>query len=234
MRPCRASVCHGKLTPAIHMTLPHFLSSIQIPDVGEYLTRFSYLGIFIWFTVFDFFAPFPDELSLLTVGYFASQGVFNPFLAAGLIIFSFVLTDSISFYLARGGSSLLKKKLKRPKAHTFRGWVVRNLERHLPRTLILVCFIPRMRIWGPLAAGSVRIPYKKFIAFDFIGVALFTSLYVTLGYFFGETFSMVFRGAKMEETALLVGLFLLFGLALLIIYVKVNKDETKHGRASYD
>ena len=210
------------------MSILHLASSLHVPDIDAYLMEFSYVGIFIWFAFFDFVAPFPDELSLLAVGYLASQGMFNVFLAAGLAFFSFVLADTISFFLARGSSSLIKRKLKRPRAHTFRGYVVRNLERHLPRTLILVCFIPRMRIWGPIAAGSVKIPYRKFITFDTIGVALFTTLYMTLGYFFGQSFSSVFAQTKAMGMAILVILFFLFGLALLFIYVKVNKDETKH------
>ena len=211
------------VTLAIYMQ--HLISLFKAPDFAGYVQQFSYIGVFVWFTIFDFVAPFPDEVSLLTVGYLAAQGLLNPFIAGGIVLFSFVLTDAISFYLARGGSSLITRRLKKPKKRSFRGVISRHLEKNLPVTLILVCFIPKMRMWGPLVSGSTKLTFKKFMTFNAIGVTLFVALYGSLGYFFGKSFSTVFAQLKSMQTAVFVGVLLVFGIVLLFISAKVTKEE---------
>ena len=205
--------------------MEHFLSFIHTPSFTEYIEKFSYLGVFIWFTVFDFIAPFPDEVSLLTVGYLASLGYFNPFIVAVIPLGSFLLTDSLSFYLARGGRTLFgkhAKKRKRAKRGSFRAFVTRNIEKNLPGTIIAISFIPKMRVWGPIVSGSLKIDYKKFIAFDAIGVGAFVAVYTTLGYFFGVSLTSIFTELKSERTPIFVCILLLLGVALFFLEAKTG------------
>ncbi len=205
--------------------MQHLLSFFKAPNFSAYVTQFSYLGVFVWFTIFDFVAPVPDELSLLTVGYFASTGALNPFFAGAIIAFSFLLTDTISFYLVRGGKSLFGHKFKEPKRNSFRGWVRRHLERNLPGTLIAICFIPRMRVWGPLVAGSTKIKFGRFVLFDAIGVVLFVSVYTTLGYFFGQSFTAIFSVHKGAAIAFLAGALVVIGGVLAFTYFKIRSEK---------
>jgi len=205
--------------------MQHLISLIHAPSFTEYLEHFTYIGVFVWFTVFDFIAPFPDEISLLTVGYLASLAYFDPFLVGAVAVLSFLATDAISFFLARAGSTAIKRRMKKPERHSIRAYVARNLEKNLPGTIITICFIPRMRLWGPLVAGSSGIAYKKFIAFDAIGVALFTILYESLGYFFGVSLSAIFAELKSMQTAIFVSILLVLGLILIFISNKVAEKE---------
>ncbi len=186
---------------------------------------FGYLGILAWFTVFDFVAPFPDEVSLITVGYLASLGYFNPVLVALLPFASFLFTDSLSFLLARKGKMLFNPgaKQRHAKLGTFRSFVTRRIEKNLPGTIIAVSFIPRMRVWGPLVSGSLRIPYRKFITFDVIGVGLFVILYTNLGYFFGVSLSAVFDHFEAMKASVFVVILLILGIALLFITHKAGE-----------
>ena len=203
-------------------------SIIHTPDFVAYAKQLSYLGVFIWFTVFDFVAPFPDEVSLLTVGYLVSLGYFNPFLIALIPLVSFLLTDTLSFFLSREGRNLFggKKKRKPAKRGTFRSFVTRTIEKNLPGPIIAVCFIPRMRVWGPIVSGTLRIPYRKFILFDAIGVALFVGLYLTLGYFFGISLSAIFKDLAAMKSTIFVIILLLLGIALLFVTNKAGEWKT--------
>ncbi len=203
----------------------HLLSFIHTPDFVAYAKQLSYVGVFIWFTVFDFVAPFPDEVSLLTVGYLASTGLFNPFLIALVPFVSFLLTDSLSFFLSRGGRNLFggKKKRKPAKRGSFRAFVTRNVEKNFAGTIIAVSFIPRMRVWGPIVSGSLRIPYRKFITFDAIGVGLFVLLYVNLGYFFGVSLSAIFQHLEAMKASIFVIILLILGVALLFVTNKAGE-----------
>ena len=205
--------------------MQHLLSFIHTPSFTEYLEQFSYAGVFIWFTVFDFVAPFPDEVSLLTVGYLASLGYFNPFLVAIIPFVSFLLTDSISFYLARGGRTIFgkhSKKRRAPRRGSFRAFVTRSIEKNFPLTIIAVSFIPKMRVWGPIVSGTLRVPYRKFILNDAVGVALFVILYTNLGYFFGVSLSSIFKELKTAQSTIFVIILLLLGIALFFVEAKTG------------
>ena len=203
------------------------LPFLHTPDVTSYLRQLGYVGVFVWFTVFDFVAPFPDEVSLLTVGYLASTGVFNPFLVALVPFASFLLTDSLSFFVARGGRTLFGRvrRTKKAKHSSLRSYVSRNLERNLPGTIIAICFIPRMRVWGPIVAGSTKIPFAKFLTFDAIGVGLFVILYTNLGYFFGLSLHSLFAELRGMEESIFVGVLLVLGIVLIVISNKVAQKE---------
>ncbi len=202
-----------------------FSAFIHAPNFVTYAEQLGYLGVFVWFTVFDFVAPFPDEVSLLTVGYLASLGYFNPFIVAAVPFASFLLTDSISFFLSRKGRTLLHLGGARRHARrgTFRAFVAHNLEKNLPGTIIAACFIPRMRVWGPIVSGSLRVRFRRFISFDAIGVALFVALYVNLGYFFGVSLSAVFDHLEAMKASIFVGILLVLGIALLFITHKAGE-----------
>ena len=205
--------------------MSHLLSLIHTPSFTEYIEHFSYVGVFIWFMTFDFIAPFPDEISLLTIGYMASRAIFSPIIVGFVALASFLLTDTLSFFIVRRGQSFLTKKLKKPERHSIRAYVSKHLEKNLPGTLIAICFIPRMRLWGPIVAGTSKISFRRFITFDAVGVALFTALYEALGYFFGVSLSALFHRLQSLQTTIFVGLLLVLGVALIFISNKVAERE---------
>jgi membrane protein DedA with SNARE-associated domain len=40
-------------------------------NIADYVGRFSYFGIYLWFAIFEQFTPIPEEVSLTSVGYLA-------------------------------------------------------------------------------------------------------------------------------------------------------------------
>lgn len=83
-------------------------------ELDHYLTLFGYLGIFIFFLTIDQVTPIPEEISLLTIGYFSSKGAFNPIIGGAVALFAFVAVDSFYFLLVKSGarhSAWLRKKV---------------------------------------------------------------------------------------------------------------------------
>jgi membrane-associated protein len=163
-----------------------FLELVDSPGFSEMARNLGYFGIFVWFVSLDQITPIPEEITLLTIGYLSANGTFNPVLAGAISLFSFLLVDSVYFFLSRSGNKFLKKishKRHRPVVEKYKN----KLKEHLPRTLIILCFIPRMRMFGPIFCGVLRIDYKRFILFDTIGLAVFTALYIMLGEIFGHS-----------------------------------------------
>ena len=65
------------------------------------------------------------------------------------------------------------------KAHAF-------YERHGGVTVILARFVPIVRTFSPFVAGIARMPYPRFLAYSLGGAVLWVSVFVYVGYFFGN------------------------------------------------
>ncbi len=117
----------------------------------------------------------------------------------------------------------------RAKHGSLRAIVTRNIEKNLPGTILAVCFIPRMRLWGPIVSGSLRIRYQKFITYDAIGVALFVLIYTNLGYFFGVSLSTLFAELRAMQASIFVIILLILGAALAFVANKAGEwNDVQH------
>lgn len=54
------------------------------------------------------------------------------------------------------------------------------------KTIILARFAPIVRTYAPFVAGMSKMDYKKFMSFNVIGGISWVTIFLTLGYFFGN------------------------------------------------
>ncbi len=59
-------------------------------------------------------------------------------------------------------------------------------EKHGVLTLVIAQFVPIIRTFAPFVAGVGDMTYGKFLRFNFIGVFLWSTLFVWAGYWFGN------------------------------------------------
>lgn len=152
---------------------------------------FGYLGIFITLFLesgifFGFFLP-GDSL-LFTAGLLASQHYLN---IAGLIVVSVaaaILGNNAGYYTGqRFGANLFNKQgsfwfspKRIQEAHHF-------FEKEGPQSLVLARFIPAIRTFVPIAAGTAKMPYRRFLIFNALGGLLWGVSLPILGYTLGKT-----------------------------------------------
>jgi membrane protein DedA with SNARE-associated domain len=93
---------------------------LKTPGFVEFIGRFGYIGIFLWFITIDQVTPIPEEISLLIVGYLCAHEVFHPLPAGLLCLAGFITADIAYYYLSRTGSRLIKKSRGDQDRH---GWL---------------------------------------------------------------------------------------------------------------
>jgi membrane-associated protein len=189
---------------------------------SEMTRSLGYAGIFLFFITIDQITPIPEEITLLTIGYLSANGTFNPIIAGSISLFAFLLVDSAYFFLARSGNNFFKKiykKKHRPAMDRYK----KNLHEHLPRTLLALCFIPRMRMFGPIFCGLLKIDYKRFILFDSIGIATFTALYIAIGIIFGHTIQF-----KDFKNYIFAGAIVAVAVIVFFFIRRIRKDKKAH------
>ncbi len=147
----------------------------------------GYLGV--WGTIFAetglLFGVFlPGDMLLFAVGVLAAQGTFDLVTVISGCFIAAVLGNIVGYEIgARLGLPFLQK-------HTLRYVTPAHLEktqsfftRYGRSSVVLARFIPIARTLAPFLAGVSRMDYKVFVAYSFIGGALWAVGLPVAGYY---------------------------------------------------
>lgn len=202
-----------------------FILQAKPEGIEAYFDTIGYVGILIWFLTIDQLTPIPEEISLITIGYLASKGILDPIWAGIISFFSLMLVDMIYYLLSKTGNRLTKKYFQRSKSKFIESYK-EKLSNHMGKTVIALCFIPRMRFWNPILIGAMNLSLKRFVIYDAIGLFAFTAIYIALGMFFHvglHRFVKEFEG--LQNVIFISCLIVYFLIILWIVYHRKKKEE---------
>lgn len=195
--------------------------SIDTSEFVSYALHWGYLGIFVWFVSLDQLSIVPEEITLVVIGYLSASKVFNPVLAAIIATLAFITVDTAYFLLAKSGSAMIINHHKKSR------WTKKYIEKmrtNMVRTLVTLCFIPRMRMFGPIIVGMLRLSYRKFIAVDSTTLLIFSLLYIFLGDIFHRSMHLLFREFQRAQHLIFIAL-------CVVVTVLVFRSYTKRKRS---
>ncbi|MCX7772932.1 MAG: DedA family protein [Clostridia bacterium] len=168
--------------------------------------------------------PFlPGDSMLFAAGALAVIGSMNLPLLLLVIFIAAVLGDTVNYHIGKkiGMSILAKEKVRFiNKEYLYKAQEFYN--KHGSMTIVVARFIPIIRTFAPFVAGIGRMNYAKFIPYNMFGGALWVSLFLCGGYFFGnlpfirEHFSLV-----------LVAIIFISLLPGVIVFLKERKGKKK-------
>jgi len=124
----------------------------------------------------------PGALVLIIAGLAAHDGSISPFLAIPLGIIGTIIGDTISYFFGRygwsrfGGSQMVKD---------FEAEVREPILRRGAMFVLIYHFAGYTRLFGPAAAGFLKMPYHKWAPADYAGASLWVTSYFAIGYFLG-------------------------------------------------
>ena len=158
-------------------TTDHFL---------PWLNHYGSLVIFVWFALGIFALPIPEESLLLVLGFSIAKGklqIMPSLLAAYLgsccgITGSYGLGRATGHYLSRSWGRYIGLTEKRFQAA--HNW----FERFGKWALVIGYFIPGVRHLTGYIAGAVKLPYRHFAVYAYLGAVLWVSLFIGIGYLF--------------------------------------------------
>ena len=140
--------------------------------------------------------PLPGETVLLFASFLAYQEhkLHLPYLIL-LGVAACTLGDNLGYLLGHfGGRPLLKRyqHVFRVRDRTIRRGE-RLFERHGHVAIFLARFIFGMRIIAGPLAGVLRMPWRQFVVFNFLGAAAWVTVISLVGYFFGSQWNTLVR-----------------------------------------
>lgn len=166
------------------------------------------------------FPMMPSEVILPTIGILAAKGEITYFgslissVLGGLI--GSLLCYFIGYY---GGVVLIEKiKLKFPKTknsiETINNW----FEAYGKLAVFFTRLIPLTRTYISIIAGTVKFNKTTFILFSVMGIIIWNSILVSLGYFIGNNWTYIHF--IMKQYSILASI-IIFIVILLLIYKKL-------------
>ncbi|MCK9351845.1 MAG: VTT domain-containing protein [Candidatus Pacebacteria bacterium] len=130
----------------------------------------------------------PGDSLLFTAGVLAAAGFLNIWILVPLVFAAAVLGDNLGYFLGRKAGvklfqreeSFFFKRSNVDKAKKF-------FEEHGRRSIVLARFVPVVRAFVPPIAGVGQMEYRRFLAYDLLGGALWACGLPILGYVLGTT-----------------------------------------------
>lgn len=160
--------------------------------------------------------PLPGETTLLFAAFLAFSErhlALWGIIAVGIV--ACTLGDNLGYWIGyHGGRPLLEHQrriFRISDEHFHRG--ERFFERYGSFTVFFSRFVFGMRIIAGPLAGVLKMPWRKFVLFNFLGAALWVSVIASLGYFFGSRWDSLTSDLARVQL-LLVAVLVVLGIIL--------------------
>ncbi|HTX73909.1 MAG TPA: DedA family protein [Rectinemataceae bacterium] len=200
---------------------------------GPLLAGHVILSIFIFLFLFGFTLPISEEIALALVGVFV-RGTGTPIPETLLVaVCALALADFVYYGLARSvGPRFLRFKffsrIVKPDA-IVQG--ERYFHRRGPRIVFACRFVVGLRMPGILSAGFLRMPFRRFLAYDGLAILIGTPLWLGVGYAFGAQLDREV-GLFGRLLAVIAPLAVIAGAVL--VYKSVRADRARADAEEFD
>jgi membrane-associated protein len=161
-------------------------------DLEQLLVSIGYVGLFaIIFAESGLFFGFflPGDTLLITAGVLsAGQNpvFFLPFVCAGCFVAA-VSGDAVGYWT---GYRYGRRLYDRPDSRFFKRHHLRAAEafyeRHGGKTIVMARFLPFVRTFAPIVAGTAHMRYRRFAVYNFTGAILWAIGLPVAGFVLGE------------------------------------------------
>lgn len=191
------------------------LESLDINQIGG----LTYGGMFILALISNMVVPVPEEIVLVTVGYFSAKGHFSFLYSYAIFVSGMFISDTILYLMAYKGSRMtkrLQRKIENNRHLKDEGFV----KRHLRKIIFISRFLMYLRWVGPVISGVARVPYKKFALYDFIALLVYVPLILFLGFYFENYIDKI-----MSDVNRVRNIFMLIFSVIVLIFLAKNANK---------
>jgi membrane protein DedA with SNARE-associated domain len=200
---------------------------------------FAYAGIVIFLILTGGGLPIPEEVPIIIAGV-ASAGdspLLNVWVAFACCVVGALLGDLLVYGIGRylGNGFFRQHPRFAHFLHEEREKQMEDLiQRHGLKVFLLARFMVGVRAPVYLAAGVLRVSFKRFIIVDAFCATLVVSVVFSLSYFFGHDIANFIRGGQWGVTAVVVVAVLIGGLIFYRRHRKAKAAKLAAERAAIE
>lgn len=219
----RPGLCHsGRMSG---QPLPGILASL-----APVLDHYGYLAVGAFVLVEDFGIPLPGETILIAASVYAGSGRLSIFGVALIALLAAVIGDNIGYAIGYfGGRALVLRFGKYVHLTSER---LDRAERFFDRYGGLVVagarFIEGLRQANGIVAGTIRMHWLKFLAFNALGAALWVGVWASIGYLAGGHITVIYNTITRYSLYFLIALGIV--VAALIVRAVMRRRRRDAGK----
>jgi membrane protein DedA with SNARE-associated domain len=182
------------------------------------LSHFGYAAILAALTLGGLGVPVPEELTQLTAGALAHEGILDVRIAIPVVWAGILIGDTILFSLARrhGPRLLASRPARRVLTPARRQRLESHFARHAFWTVVVARHAGGVRFAAFALAGATGVRPATFVLADALSALVSVPIVVGAGWFFWEHLSEARRGVRLVEIAVLVAIAVGVGVTVLV------------------
>lgn len=198
-----------------------------LADLAPLLDHWGYLAVAASVFVEDFGVPLPGETIMVAAAVYAGAGRLNIVAVAVTAFLAAVAGDNVGYAIgrfgghrlvARYGPYVLLTEARVAKTEAF-------FARHGGKIVTISRFVEGLRQANGIIAGLAEMPWRRFLAFNVLGAALWVGAWVSLGALAGAHLNTLYPAIQRYE------LYLLSALAVLIAGLVARHLHRRRGAA---
>jgi len=182
-------------------------------DVIALISRHGYAAVFVVVLAEAMGLPMPAAFALVAAGAAVASHALSGPVVLLVALAAMATGDSVLFFLGRETGWALLGFLCKLSANP-ETCILRSAESFYKRgrtTLLLAKFVPGINTMAPPLAGSMRMPYPRFVFFDLGGACLYILAYGTLGFVFRDFVAAIAHGFQAA------GRIVEYGIAIALV-----------------
>lgn len=202
--------------------LPGILASL-----APVLDHYGYVAVGGFILVEDFGIPLPGETILIAAAVYAGSGRLSV-LAVGLVaLIAAIVGDNVGYAIGYfGGRALVLRFGKYVHLTSERlDKAERFFDRYGGAVVAGARFVEGLRQANGIVAGTIRMHWLKFLAFNALGAALWVTVWVSIGYLAGSHITVIY------DTITRYALYVLIALVVLVAALIVRAVVRRRRRA---
>jgi membrane protein DedA with SNARE-associated domain len=187
--------------------------------VEGFVAHFGYVAIFAGLAVAGLGVPVPEELTQLTAGALAHEGILDLRLAIPVVWAGILVGDTVLFFLARrhGPRLLDTRAARRVLTPARRAMLERHFARHAFWTVAVARHAGGVRFAAFALAGASGVRPTTFILADGLSALVSVPIVVGAGWFFWKHLSQARKEVRLVELGLLA---VVLAAALVVVIVR--------------
>jgi membrane protein DedA with SNARE-associated domain len=190
------------------------------------LDHYGYLAAAGLIMLEDFGVPVPGETVLIAAAVYAGAGRLNIFAVALIAVAAAVIGDNIGYAIGRFGGRRLVERFGRYLLITPHRLDIaeRFFSRHGGQVVTIARFVEGLRQANGIIAGTTGMRWRRFLAFNILGAALWVGIWASLGDLAGAHIGAIYDQINRYQS------YALAALAVFVIVVIVRHVVLRHRR----
>lgn len=201
-------------------------------DFIHQLGGLSYLGVFGISLIATIVLPFPEEITLVSLGYLAGVGVFKLYFLIPICILGLAGSDFFIYQLAYHGQKITVGFYNKVFASRFNFLKDLHGER-LDRVIIFARFLIYFRFLSGFLAGYYRMPLKRFFSLELVSLVVYVPLFLSLGFFLRAQLDKVIDGVGIVQHIILLLVIIILGTLVFKSLKKYIIQSVESGKIKF-